>query len=47
MQSVDIVIAGGGMVGLALACGLKGTGLSVALLEKDSLEHKKTLFFEG
>ncbi|WP_174891103.1 FAD-dependent 2-octaprenylphenol hydroxylase [Candidatus Hamiltonella defensa] len=44
MQSVDIVIAGGGMVGLALACGLKGTGLSVALLEKDSLEHKKTLF---
>lgn len=34
MQSYDIVIAGGGMVGLAVACGLQGTGLQVAVLEQ-------------
>ena len=34
MQSFDVVIAGGGMVGLAVACGLEGSGLKVAVLEK-------------
>ncbi|GAA0508403.1 FAD-dependent 2-octaprenylphenol hydroxylase [Tatumella terrea] len=34
MQSFDVVIAGGGMVGLAVACGLQGSGLNVAVLEK-------------
>lgn len=34
MQSYDIIIAGGGMVGLAVACGLKESGLSVAVLEQ-------------
>lgn len=34
MQTFDVVIAGGGMVGLAVACGLQGGGLRVAVLEK-------------
>lgn len=33
MQSVDVAIVGGGMVGLAVACGLHGSGLRVAVLE--------------
>ena len=36
MQSVDVAIVGGGMVGLAVACGLQGSGLRVAVLEKAS-----------
>lgn len=34
MQSVDVAIVGGGMVGLVVACGLQGSGLRVAVLEK-------------
>ena len=34
MQTFDVAIAGGGMVGLAVACGLHGSGLRVAVLEK-------------
>ncbi len=31
-------IVGGGMVGLALACGLQGSGLRVAALEQNCLQ---------
>ncbi|NIF23179.1 FAD-dependent 2-octaprenylphenol hydroxylase [Candidatus Pantoea multigeneris] len=34
MQTFDVAIAGGGMVGLAVACGLQGSGLRVAVLEQ-------------
>ncbi|QKJ88540.1 FAD-dependent 2-octaprenylphenol hydroxylase [Paramixta manurensis] len=34
MQTFDVAIAGGGMVGLAVACGLHGSGLRVVVLEK-------------
>lgn len=33
VQSVDIAIVGGGMVGLAVACGLQGSGLRVGVIE--------------
>ncbi|PHM26985.1 FAD-dependent 2-octaprenylphenol hydroxylase [Xenorhabdus budapestensis] len=41
MQSFDVVIAGGGMVGLALACGLHSSGLRIAIVE----EHPPTSTF--
>jgi len=34
VQNVDIAIVGGGMVGLAVACGLQGSGLRVAVIEQ-------------
>ncbi|AYA40855.1 FAD-dependent 2-octaprenylphenol hydroxylase [Xenorhabdus nematophila] len=42
MQSFDVVIAGGGMVGLALACGLQDSGLRIAIVE----EHPPTKLFD-
>ncbi|XNM76561.1 FAD-dependent oxidoreductase [Escherichia coli] len=34
MQSVDVAIVGGGLAGLAVACGLQGSGLRVAVMEQ-------------
>ncbi|EOS95932.1 FAD-dependent 2-octaprenylphenol hydroxylase [Erwinia tracheiphila] len=42
MQTYDVIVAGGGMVGLAVACGLQGSGMKVAVLEREmplSLGH--------
>ena len=37
MQSVDVAIVGGGMVGLAVACGLQGIGLRVEMCIRDRI----------
>lgn len=36
MKMFDVVVVGAGMVGLAVAAGLRGSGLSVALLEREA-----------
>ncbi|WP_380180407.1 FAD-dependent 2-octaprenylphenol hydroxylase [Kalamiella sp. sgz302252] len=36
MQTYDVIIAGGGMVGLAVACGLQGSGMKIAVLEREA-----------
>ncbi|MEM6162298.1 FAD-dependent 2-octaprenylphenol hydroxylase [Erwinia sp. P6884] len=36
MQTYDVIVAGGGMVGLAVACGLHGSGLKIAVLERQA-----------
>jgi 2-octaprenylphenol hydroxylase len=35
MQTYDVIVAGGGMVGLAVACGLQGSGMKIAVLERE------------
>ncbi len=36
MQTYDVIVAGGGMVGLAVACGLQGSGMKIAVLERET-----------
>jgi len=36
MQTYDVIVAGGGMVGLAVACGLQGNRMKVAVLERET-----------
>jgi len=42
-RSVDLVIVGGGMVGLTLACALKETGLKIAIIEREEAQPRLSL----
>ncbi|MGP1931161.1 MAG: FAD-dependent monooxygenase [Arsenophonus sp. ET-YP4-MAG3] len=40
MQSFDVIIVGGGMIGLSLACGLKDCGMKIAIIENSPPKHQ-------
>jgi 2-octaprenyl-6-methoxyphenol hydroxylase len=46
-QSTDVVIAGGGLVGLSLAVALGGAGLRVVLIDRDRADDKLGERFDG
>ena len=47
MQKTDIIITGGGMVGMSMAVALARLGLSVVLLERTSLPAQLEQSFDG
>lgn len=46
-KSFEVAVVGGGMVGLSLALGLAGTGVSVALIERARLSDMAAASFDG
>lgn len=46
-KSFEVAVVGGGMVGLSLALGLAGTGVSVALVERARLSDMAAASFDG
>ena len=43
----DLIIAGGGMTGLALACAVAGANVPVLLIERRALPDTTALAFDG
>lgn len=46
-HQAEVLIIGGGMVGLTLATALAGAGVSVALVDRDAPEHHQSSAFDG
>lgn len=46
-ENCDVVIAGGGLVGLSLAVALGGAGLSVTVVDRERRDEKLSLRFDG
>ncbi|HLT01618.1 MAG TPA: NAD(P)-binding protein, partial [Geminicoccaceae bacterium] len=44
---LDLIIVGGGMTGLALACAVAGAGVPVLLIEQRALPETTALPFDG
>lgn len=40
MQSFDVIIVGGGIVGLTLACGLQGCGMRIAIIDNSPPQYQ-------
>lgn len=47
MDRADVIILGGGLIGLALACALDSSGLSAIIVDPADPEHWKNATFDG